>query len=205
MNSKLYLCSSNRGKLHEFALAAASTPFAVETLPGLRDIAPPEETGQTFEENAQAKALYYSGFTSEMVLADDSGLEVDTLGGAPGVFSARYAGEEATDEDNNRLLLHNLENARSRDGRFVCVVTVAHKGRPLVSARGTVDGLILSAPRGTNGFGYDSLFFYPPGNRSFAELTDEEKLVVSARGRALAETFRQLVPIHSRRASAPAP
>jgi len=188
----VYACSSNPGKLREFALAAREAnlrDIAIEALPGLKQIAPPEESGTTFEENATAKALYYSRFTEETVLADDSGLGVDALQGAPGVWSARYAGPGATDEDNNNLLLRDLGNTAHREARFVCVVVLARKGRILKTAHGAVDGRILDAPCGHGGFGYDPLFFYPPLARSFAELKPEEKFAVSHRGKALRALF----------------
>jgi XTP/dITP diphosphohydrolase len=188
----VYLCSSNTGKLKELSLAAQGSGLEVLPLPGLREIATPEETGSTFEDNAAQKALYYSMFTSELVVADDSGLEVDSLGGAPGVLSARYAGPNASDDDNNRLLLKTLEHKTVRTGRFVCVVVAAQMGKRLFTARGQVEGEILKEPRGQNGFGYDPLFFYPPYGRSFAELTAEEKLKVSHRGKAMAELLRFL-------------
>lgn len=188
---KIYICSSNRGKLQEILLAAKGTNFEIETLPNLENIAPPEETGRTFEENASLKALYYSRFTAEVVLADDSGLEVDALGGAPGVWSARYSGPDATDEANNSALLRNLGNTTARSARFVCVVALARADEILQTARGTIEGQILPAPQGTNGFGYDPLFFYPLLNRSFAELTPDEKLAVSHRGKALRALFEK--------------
>ena len=189
---KIYACSSNSGKLREILLAASGTNFEIAPLPNLKDIAPPEETGLTFEENASLKALYYSRFTPEMVLADDSGLEVDALGGAPGVHSARYFGPNATDEDNNRLLLRNLGSTADRSAHFVCVVALARIGQILTTARGSVEGVILHAPQGANGFGYDPLFFYPPLERSFAELTPDEKLLISHRGKALRALFGKL-------------
>jgi XTP/dITP diphosphohydrolase len=191
----IYVCSSNAGKLEEFALAAREAragDLVIEPLPHLRAIAAPEENGVTFEENASAKALFYSGFTAELVLADDSGLEVEALGGAPGVQSARYAGPQATDAANNSLLLANLENLLDRRARFVCVLAIARAGEIVVTCRGTVEGEILSAPRGRGGFGYDPLFFYAPLNQSFGELSAEQKLAVSHRGRAVRELFRWL-------------
>jgi XTP/dITP diphosphohydrolase len=186
---RVHICSSNPGKLQEILLAAGGTDFEISPLPGLKNITPPEETGETFEENAALKAVYYSHFTPEIVLADDSGLEVDALGGAPGVRSARYSGPNATDADNNHLLLRNLGSATARSARFVCVVALARAGEILRTARGTAEGEILQAPRGANGFGYDPLFFYPPLDRSFAELTSDEKLFVSHRGKALRALF----------------
>jgi XTP/dITP diphosphohydrolase len=189
----LYACSTNAGKLRDFALASREAGVAglvIEPLPGLRDIAPPEENGSTFEENARLKAAYYSRFTSELVFADDSGIEVDALGGAPGVYSARYAGPEATDAANNELLLRNLEGVTDRAARFVCVIALARDGRVLETVRGSVEGEILRAPRGEGGFGYDPLFFYPPRRCAFAELSAEEKFAVSHRGNALRALFR---------------
>lgn len=191
----IYACSTNRGKLEEFALAARESGvpnLSIEPLPGLLELTPPEEDGLTFEQNASLKARYYSQFTPEIVLADDSGIEVDALDGAPGVYSARYAGPDATDRANNDLLLRNLGDSENRAGRFVCVIALAQSGRTLTLCRGTVEGEILAAPRGDNGFGYDPLFFYPPLDRSFAELSTREKWSVSHRGNALRLLFTQL-------------
>ena len=179
----LYACSTNTGKLKEFELAA--TDLTIEPLPILRTVPPPVENGTTFEENARIKAIYYSAFTQQLVFADDSGLEVDALGGAPGAISARYAGPHATDEANNALLLRNLESIAQRSGRFVCVIALARQGKVLQTFHGAVEGEILRAPRGTNGFGYDPLFYYPPFACSFAELAPEQKFAVSHRGIAL--------------------
>jgi XTP/dITP diphosphohydrolase len=182
------ICSSNRGKLSEFALTAQNLkPKHIVFVPlsNLTEVPPPAEDGSTFEENAVAKAQYYSRFTSEIVLADDSGLEVDALNGAPGVLSARYAGADASDEDNNNLLLRDLGNATHREARFVCVIALAQGQKTLTTARGVVEGNILLLPRGDQGFGYDPLFFYPPLDRSFGELKAEEKLRVSHRGYAI--------------------
>ncbi|MBV9763072.1 MAG: RdgB/HAM1 family non-canonical purine NTP pyrophosphatase [Acidobacteriaceae bacterium] len=178
----VYACSSNANKLKEFELAAGE--IKLEPLPRLGAIAAPEETGATFEENAAIKAVYYSGFTAELVFADDSGLEVDALGGAPGVHSARYAGAGATDQANNELVLRNLGNASNREARFVCVIALARNGAVLKSFRGTVEGAILRQSRGAGGFGYDPLFFYAPLDCSLAELGPEEKFAVGHRGQA---------------------
>ena len=194
----VYLCSSNRGKLKELSLASQGSGLEALSLPHLREISPPEETGVTFEENASQKALYYSHFTSELVVADDSGLEVNALGGRPGVLSARFAGPNATDADNNALLLKLMDKEERRTARFVCVVVAAKAGERLFTARGEVEGTLLRQPRGEGGFGYDPLFFYPPFERSFAELTPQEKLEVSHRGKAMAELLRLLKPYASR-------
>src|SRR5277367_3339489 len=122
---KVYCATGNPGKLREFQLAGELLNIDIEPLPGLNNIAPPEETGTTFEENARLKAAYYSRFAPGLLFADDSGLAVDALGGAPGVYSARYAGEHATDEANNRLVLERLGNNTNRTARFVCVIALA--------------------------------------------------------------------------------
>ncbi len=130
--------------MEEFALGCPSTLLCsgllIEPFPHLKAISPPEESGTTFEENASAKAAYYSGFTPELILADDSGLEVEALDGAPGVQSARYAGPDATDAANNALLLNNLKDSVNRKARFVCVLAMARRGEILVTRRGAVEG-----------------------------------------------------------------
>ena len=196
MTRRLYACSSNAGKLREFRLAAGEwglDGWQIEPLPALSQIEPPAETGTTFEENAAAKALYYSELASDAVFADDSGLEVTALGNAPGIYSARFAGPQATDRENNELLLAQLNGAADRTARFVCVIALAERGRLLATFRGAVEGRILDrAATGTGGFGYDPLFYYPPLGQSFAELTAEEKLAVSHRGAALRQLWRYL-------------
>jgi XTP/dITP diphosphohydrolase len=179
-----YACSTNSGKLAEFALAAG-LDARIRALPGIEAIRPPEESGKTFEENAVLKAVYYSQCAEEPVFADDSGLEVDALGGAPGVYSARFAGQNAGQAENNNLLLQRLKGKADRRARFVTALALAKAGTLLGTSAGTVAGEILEAPRGENGFGYDPLFLYPPLGRTFAELTGAEKLEVSARGKAL--------------------
>lgn len=183
----LYVCSTNTGKLRDFKLAARQakrSDIEISPLPQLREISAPAEDGTTFAENAAAKALYYSNYSEEAVLADDSGLEVEALHGAPGVYSARYAGPGASDEDNNNALLRDLGNQSHREARFVCVLALALRGHVLMTAQGAVEGEVLEAPRGNGGFGYDPLFFYRPLRRSFGELSLEEKFSVSHRGRA---------------------
>ncbi|HEY3459070.1 MAG TPA: RdgB/HAM1 family non-canonical purine NTP pyrophosphatase [Bryobacteraceae bacterium] len=188
---RLYACSTNPGKLREFALAAGPE-VEIQPLPGMEAIRAPEESGKTFEENAVLKAVYYSRFAEEPVFADDSGLEVDALGGAPGVYSARFAGDQAGQAENNSLLLKRLNGKADRRARFVTALALAKGGELLGTSAGTAEGEILAAPRGENGFGYDPLFLYPPLGRTFAELTGAEKLEVSARGKAL----RSLLQLH---------
>lgn len=166
--------------------------FDVETLPGLKAIEPCHETGSTFEENAIQKALHYGRHTEGYLFVDDSGLEVDALGGAPGVYSARFAGEDATDDSNNALLLDKLAGVSNRTARFVCVVALARGGQLVKTFRGTVEGEILLAPSGPNGFGYDPLFWYPPFACSFGEVDAERKMNVSHRGQALQAMFEFL-------------
>jgi XTP/dITP diphosphohydrolase len=184
--------TSNRGKLREFQLAAGDIEVRGIDAPA------PEEFGSTFEETAREKALYYSGKAAGWVFADDSGLEVDALGGAPGVLSARFAGAGATDAANNALLLEKLRGAADRSARFVCVIALARDGRVSRTFRGVVEGTILDAPRGANGFGYDPLFYYTPFGYTFGEASDEQKMSVSHRGQALAAMFDYLRRADSR-------
>jgi XTP/dITP diphosphohydrolase len=197
---RVYCATSNPGKLREFRMAAAHFGFEgveIEAVPGLSAIAPPEEHGATFEENAVSKALYYSAYAAGPVFADDSGLEVDALGGAPGVHSARYAGAGCTDADNNRLLLEQVRESADRNARFVCVIALAENGRVLGTFRGAVEGRIVDEARGGNGFGYDPLFFYEPFASTFGEIPDSRKMSVSHRGQALRAMLTSCVPATS--------
>jgi XTP/dITP diphosphohydrolase len=180
--------------LRDFAGAALVHGIAIAGLPGFASLASVVEDGDTFEANARKKAEEYSlAAPGELVLADDSGLEVDALGGAPGVHSARYAAKEphlaeanTDDEDNNARVLRELAGLppEKRAGRFVCVLAAARDGRTLAAFRGTAEGIILAAPRGKNGFGYDPLFYFPEIRKTFAELSAEEKSRFSHRGAA---------------------
>jgi len=192
-NQLLYLASANPGKLREFRDAAVESGFDVRTLPQFHAISPCVEDGATFEANATKKALHYSARTAEMVFADDSGICVDVLGGAPGIFSARFAGPDATDNENNCKLLEELRSIQpppsSVAAHYVCVIALAQCGQIRMVVEGRADGIIISPPRGSGGFGYDPYFFFPPLGKTFAELTLEEKFRVSHRGAA----FRALV------------
>jgi len=188
----IYVASSNKGKLSDFAAAALEHGVDVRPLPEMARIEPPEETGSTFEENARLKAEYYSQHAAgEILIADDSGLTVDALGGDPGVRSARYAEDAGIitnnpDAANNQLLLEKavaVADSR-RQCAFVCSIAAARDGKTLKTFNGEARGLLLRAPQGSNGFGYDPLFFFPELNKSFAELSREEKLRVSHRGKA---------------------
>ena len=185
--SRLVVATLNPGKLREFAAALAAAGIEVAGLESLDDRAPVEETGATFEENARIKAEAYSLRTALPVLADDSGLEVDALGGEPGVRSARYGGEGLDDAGRCRLVLERLRGVPEveRTARFRCVLAVARAGRTLAVFAGAVEGRLLDEPRGANGFGYDPIFFHPGAARTFAELTREEKEALSHRGEAI--------------------
>ncbi len=191
---RLLIATRNPGKLRDFAGAAASFDIEIAALPDFSSLPTVAEDGHTFEANARKKAEAYSRYVpNEMVLADDSGLEVDALGGAPGVHSARYAADasdprnrEVTDEANNARLLRELKHVppSQRTGRFVCVLAAARSGRTLKVFRGEVEGMILDTPSGDQGFGYDPLFFCPAIQKTFAELSPEEKARYSHRGAA---------------------
>lgn len=182
---RIYCATGNPGKLREFQLAGEEVDILVEPLPGIADLSPCEETGSTFEENAVLKATYYGRHADDLLFADDSGLEVDALDGAPGVYSARFAGPGATDEANNRLLVERMQGQANRTARFVCVIAVARGTELVRTFRSVVDGILLDEPRGPEGFGYDPLFFYPPFGCSFGEVSRDRKLTVSHRGKAL--------------------
>jgi XTP/dITP diphosphohydrolase len=185
LRSIVHCATSNPGKLREFQLAAPD--FDVRALS--TKVEPPEEHGSTFEENAAAKAEYYGGLVEGYLFADDSGLEVDALGGAPGVYSARYAGEDATDRQNNTLLLERLKQASDRTARFVCVIALVHNAKLVRTFRGSVEGRILHGAQGAGGFGYDPLFFYQPFGCTFGEAPIEDKMKVSHRAQALEAMF----------------
>jgi XTP/dITP diphosphohydrolase len=191
---KILIATSNRGKLRDFAGAAAAHDIEIAAIPNLAALPVVVEDGLTFEENARKKAEQYSlGVPGEIVLADDSGLEVDALNGAPGVHSARYAAEEPhkadenTDDDaNNARVLRELNGvpAEKRTGRFVCIIAAARNGQTLATFRGVAEGVILDHLRGTGGFGYDPMFYFPEIQKTFAELTPQEKANYSHRGAA---------------------
>jgi XTP/dITP diphosphohydrolase len=183
--TRLYCATGNPGKLREFRLAARERPVEIELLAGFREISPCVEDGATFEENAAIKACHYAPYAQGLLFADDSGLEVDALGGAPGVISARFSGPGATDETNNRLLLEKLRGVSGRSARFVCVIALTEGERIRGLYRGSVEGVILDEPRGAGGFGYDPLFYSPALGCTLAEAGDELKFSISHRGQAL--------------------
>ncbi len=193
----LYVATTSAGKLRDFDVAAKSfvDKFQFAALPGIEHIPPPLEDAATFKENAVLKAIAYSRHAAgRSVLADDSGLEVDALDGAPGVRSARYAADAAfelnglsADERNNLLLLKNLRGVPTavRTARYRCVLAAARDGECIALGQGAVEGMIMEAPRGTGGFGYDPLFYLPDTAQTMAEISLEEKLRISHRGQAL--------------------
>lgn len=196
------IATSNAGKLRDFAGAALPHEVEIAGIPDFSSLPAVVEDGLTFEANARKKAEEYSRYVpGEVVVADDSGLEIDALNGAPGVHSARYAapdlhGQEphqaeanTDDEANNARVLREMKGvpADQRTCRFVCVLAAARDGKTMATFRGTAEGIILEAPRGTNGFGYDPLFYFPQIEKAFAELSAEEKSRYSHRGAAFRE------------------
>ena len=194
---EIIVASKNAGKVAEFKLALSSLPYRVSSLADVGNIPEAPENGLTFTENACAKAQFYARLTGRLCLADDSGLEVDYLKGDPGVYSARYAGDHAADEDNNKKLLANLNGvpADKRGGRFRCVLALADADKVLLTAEGAVEGVILTEPRGSQGFGYDPLFLLPEFERTLAEMSKQEKNAISHRGQAIKELVTQLAAL----------
>ncbi|HTW57502.1 MAG TPA: RdgB/HAM1 family non-canonical purine NTP pyrophosphatase [Terriglobales bacterium] len=196
---RILIATSNAGKLRDFAGAASVHAIEIAGIPNFASLPLVVEDGLTFEENARKKAEEYSRHVpGEVVVADDSGLEIDALNSAPGVHSARYAAdqphlanENTDDEANNARVLREMRKIppEKRAGRFVCVLAAARDGKTLATFRGAAEGIILDAPRGTNGFGYDPLFYFPEIQKTFAELSTEEKSRYSHRGAA----FRQFL------------
>jgi XTP/dITP diphosphohydrolase len=196
---KLYFASSNPGKLAEFRALAESyangehASVSVDLLPRFKSLPAFEENAPTFGENALGKALYYSQLSEEILFADDSGLAVDALSGAPGVQSARYGGPHATSAQRIAKLLDELrgKTEAERAAHFCCVIAVIRKGLPVAIVSNRVDGVILEAPRGSSGFGYDPVFYLPALGKSFAELSAAEKNQHSHRGKA----FRRMLAL----------
>jgi len=207
MALRLFVATTSAGKLADFREAAEEYEIVLDPVPGLRTIPSPQEDGPSLEANAIAKAIYYSGFApGEVVIADDSGLEVDALDGAPGVRSARFAADSGltdspdandnTDVWNNMVLLQKLDGVptESRTARYRCVLAAARDGEVLHTSEGTVEGLILEAPHGTGGFGYDPLFYLPDLDQTMADLDITVKFGLSHRGLAFADLLPRLIP-----------
>jgi XTP/dITP diphosphohydrolase len=197
--SELLLASQNPGKLNEMRLLVEGMPFRVVGPRELGLLEAPDETGTTFRENAAIKALAYARLSGRLTVADDSGLSVDALDGAPGLYSSRFGGEGASDRDRNLLLLEKLRGLpfERRGARFTSAVAVARGGELLFQAQESVEGLIADDMRGESGFGYDPLFFYPPFGRTFGEVLREEKDRVSHRGKAFARLREFLAGLHA--------
>jgi XTP/dITP diphosphohydrolase len=178
------LATRNQGKVEEFRRLVAGFPVALKGIEGYR-IPMVEEDGETFEENALKKACETSRAIGIAAMADDSGLEVMALGGRPGIRSARFAGDGASDEANNAKILALMKGQRDREARFVCVIAVAKPEGECRVFKGTCEGIILEEPLGDQGFGYDPVFYHPPSGKTFAQMSAEEKNRVSHRGKAM--------------------
>ena len=183
----ILLASSNPGKIREIKACFAGLPVRILSFDSVHPQTFFPETAGTFRENARGKSLFYSQYTAGFTLAEDSGLEIEHLGGAPGVLSARFSGPEATDEKNIRKALRLLKGVPlpKRRARFVSHLVLSRKGRIIKETRGEVSGFIALKKRGDSGFGYDPVFYYPPFRKTFAEIPADKKNAVSHRGRAL--------------------
>jgi len=187
----LVIATSNPGKTAEIRDMLESFPVNIKNLADFGPIPPVEEDGDTFDDNAYKKASFVSKILGLPALADDSGLVVEALGGAPGVYSARYAGENATDEQRSAKLLNEMKNVANRNAAFECVISIAVPLGPALTYEARCEGLIAERPAGENGFGYDPIFYFPPLEKTFAQLTREEKSRVSHRGKALQEIRKE--------------
>lgn len=181
------LATKNVGKVKEFQQLLKDFPVEIKNLDDFGPIPDIEEDGETFDDNAYKKAAFTAKMLGLPAIADDSGLVVEALDGAPGVRSARYAGENASDNQNIEKLLDEMTNHSDRRAAFECVISIAVPAGPALTYEGRCEGEIARHPKGTGGFGYDPVFYYPAHHRTFAELTSEEKNRVSHRGKALAE------------------
>jgi len=183
----IILATRNKGKIVEITALLEKFPVVLKNLDDFGPTPDVEEDGDTFDENAYKKSSFYARILGFPCLADDSGLTVAALNGAPGVLSARYAGENATDEERCAKLLHAMQGQSDRRAAFECVLSFAVPAGPALTYEARCEGLITEQPMGANGFGYDPLFYYPPLKKTFAQLTKEEKSRVSHRGQALSE------------------
>lgn len=190
---EIVVATKNQGKLKEFKVLFENLGIAVLSLQDVQDICEPEETGATFMDNALLKARYYAAKLNKPCVADDSGIVVDALDGAPGVYSARYAGVHANDQANNQLLLQNMQGVGERGCKFVCALAlVLPQGEILATAVGECRGLLLESPVGEHGFGYDPLFYSVELKKSLAQADMQEKNTISHRSRALKSLAEQL-------------
>jgi XTP/dITP diphosphohydrolase len=191
LRKTLILATRNQGKISEFKELLSSFPVEIRSLQDFGPIPPVTEDGETFDENAYKKAHTTAKILGFPVLADDSGLEVQALGGLPGVRSARYAGEEATDKENNLKLLEAMKGIADRKASFKCVISIAVPRGPALTYEEECQGEITHEMIGDQGFGYDPIFYYPPLEKTFAQMSSEEKNRVSHRGRAAAQLRKE--------------
>jgi len=185
--TQLVLATFNKGKSQEIKKLLKDSPLQIKDLTDFGPIPPVIEDGETFDENAYKKASFTARVLGLPALADDSGLVVPALDGAPGIFSARYAGENATDQQNCIKLLEQMKGVNDRKAFFVCVVSIAIPTGPALTYEAQCDGIITETPSGESGFGYDPIFFYPPENKTFANLSPDKKNEVSHRGKVFLE------------------
>ena len=183
----LVLATTNKNKVKEFQEMVGDFPVEIRSIADFGTIPECIEDGETFDDNAYKKALHTAKILGLPAIADDSGLEVEALDGAPGVYSARYAGENATDDDNCQKLLKEMEGVTNRKAAFKCVLSIAVPSGPALTYEGSCEGTLLEEKRGESGFGYDPLFYFEEFGKTFAECNSEEKNKVSHRGKALAE------------------
>jgi XTP/dITP diphosphohydrolase len=183
----MLIATTNAGKLREIVRIIQGLPVVLKTLADFPRAGIAEETGSTFGENARQKALHYAGITGMVTMAEDSGFEVDALNGEPGIYSARYLREDATYDERFAYIYQRVRDSASnaRSARFVCALAVAHGRDVLFETTAKVEGVLARSPAGSNGFGYDPIFWYPPYGRTFGEVSDDEKTAVSHRGQAM--------------------
>ena len=195
LEKPLVLATRNQGKISEIRKLLLDFPIEIKSLQDFGPISPIQEDGETFEENAYKKAHLTAKMIGFPVLADDSGLMVDALDGRPGVHSARYAGEKASDKENNLKLLKAMKGVKNRKATFKCVIMIAVPSGPALTYEGVCDGELAYEMKGTHGFGYDPLFYYPPLKKTFAQISLEEKNRVSHRGKAMAQLRGEFVKV----------
>lgn len=195
MQQVIVLATRNQGKVKEFAEMLKGFPVEIKSLNDFGPIPEAVEDGVTFDDNAYKKASFTAKVLGLPAMADDSGLSVEALDGAPGVYSARYAGDKASDADNIAKLLKEMEGKANRKAAFECVISLAVPSGPALTFEGRCEGEILTAPRGNDGFGYDPVFFYPPLGKTFAELDMAEKNRVSHRGMAVAQVATEFAKV----------
>jgi len=191
----LVLATRNEGKTREIRELLKDFPVEIKNLDDFGPIPPVEEDGMTFDDNAYKKASFAAKVLGLPALADDSGLEVDALDGAPGIRSARYAGPDATDGQNNERLLEKMTGINNRSAAFVCVISIAVPTGAALTYEGRCEGILAESPVGDSGFGYDPLFYYPALDKTFAQLSAEEKNRVSHRGKAFAELKEEFAKV----------